>query len=68
MTAVRITVGHLYPDLMSTYGDRGNVETILRRCGWRGIATGEKGSSCATRSAPTCAARACRKTRCWRTS
>jgi len=38
MTGVRITVGHLYPDLMSTYGDRGNVETILRRCGWRGIA------------------------------
>jgi CobQ-like glutamine amidotransferase family enzyme len=39
MTAVRITLGHLYPDLYSTYGDRGNVETIVRRCGWRGIAT-----------------------------
>jgi lipid II isoglutaminyl synthase (glutamine-hydrolysing) len=38
MTAMRITLGHLYPDLMSTYGDRGNVETIVRRCGWRGIA------------------------------
>jgi CobQ-like glutamine amidotransferase family enzyme len=38
VTAMRITLGHLYPDLMSTYGDRGNVETILRRCGWRGIA------------------------------
>jgi lipid II isoglutaminyl synthase (glutamine-hydrolysing) len=38
MTAMRITLGQLYPDLMSTYGDRGNVETILRRCGWRGIA------------------------------
>jgi CobQ-like glutamine amidotransferase family enzyme len=38
MTGIRITVGELYPDLMSTYGDRGNVETILRRCGWRGIA------------------------------
>jgi lipid II isoglutaminyl synthase (glutamine-hydrolysing) len=37
MTAMSITVGHLYPDLMSTYGDHGNVETILRRCGWRGI-------------------------------
>ena len=36
---VRITLGHLYPDLSSTYGDRGNVETIVRRCGWRGIAT-----------------------------
>jgi len=38
MTALRITVGELYPELMSTYGDRGNVETILHRCGWRGIA------------------------------
>jgi CobQ-like glutamine amidotransferase family enzyme len=38
MTGLRITVGELYPDLMSTYGDRGNVETILHRCGWRGIA------------------------------
>jgi CobQ-like glutamine amidotransferase family enzyme len=38
MTAMRITLGHLYPDLMSSYGDRGNVETILSRCGWRGIA------------------------------
>lgn len=36
---VRITLGHLYPDLTCTYGDRGNVETIVRRCGWRGIAT-----------------------------
>jgi CobQ-like glutamine amidotransferase family enzyme len=38
MTGMRITLGHLYPDLMSAYGDHGNVETILRRCGWRGIA------------------------------
>jgi len=37
MTAMRITLGHLYPDLMSTYGDRGNVETIVCRCAWRGI-------------------------------
>lgn len=37
MTTVTITVGCLYPDLMSTYGDRGNVETVVRRCGWRGI-------------------------------
>ncbi len=27
----------LYPDLMSTYGDRGNVLVLLRRCLWRGI-------------------------------
>jgi lipid II isoglutaminyl synthase (glutamine-hydrolysing) len=34
---VKITVGYLYPDIMSTYGDRGNVETVQRRCGWRNI-------------------------------
>jgi lipid II isoglutaminyl synthase (glutamine-hydrolysing) len=35
---MRITLGSLYPDVMSTYGDRGNVATIVRRCEWRGIA------------------------------
>jgi CobQ-like glutamine amidotransferase family enzyme len=34
---MRIRLGYLYPDIMSTYGDRGNVETVLRRCEWRGI-------------------------------
>ncbi len=34
---MRIKLGCLYPDIMSTYGDRGNVMTILRRCEWRGI-------------------------------
>jgi CobQ-like glutamine amidotransferase family enzyme len=28
---------HLYPDLMSVYGDRGNVLTLARRAEWRGI-------------------------------
>jgi lipid II isoglutaminyl synthase (glutamine-hydrolysing) len=37
MTARRITVGYLFPDLMSADGDRGNVQAIVRRCGWRGI-------------------------------
>lgn len=37
MTNLKITIGYLYPDIMSTYGDRGNVETVVRRCGWRGI-------------------------------
>jgi lipid II isoglutaminyl synthase (glutamine-hydrolysing) len=32
---VRIT--HLYPDLMSIYGDRGNVLTLAQRARWRGI-------------------------------
>jgi lipid II isoglutaminyl synthase (glutamine-hydrolysing) len=34
---MKITVGYLYPEIMSTYGDRGNVETVIRRCGWRSI-------------------------------
>ena len=38
MAGLRITVCCLYPDIMSTYGDRGNLETVLRRCAWRDIA------------------------------
>jgi len=33
---MEIIVGWLYPHLMSTYGDRGNVITIERRAQWRG--------------------------------
>jgi CobQ-like glutamine amidotransferase family enzyme len=32
------TLGWLYPALMSTYGDRGNILVIQRRCAWRDIA------------------------------
>jgi CobQ-like glutamine amidotransferase family enzyme len=28
---------HLYPDLMSVYGDRGNIITLVRRAQWRGF-------------------------------
>jgi CobQ-like glutamine amidotransferase family enzyme len=38
MAGMSIAIGYLYPDIMSTDGDRGNVETILRRCEWRNIA------------------------------
>lgn len=31
-----LTIGWLYPTLMSTYGDRGNVIVIERRSQWRG--------------------------------
>ncbi len=31
-----VNIAWLYPDLMSTYGDRGNV-IVLKRCEWRGI-------------------------------
>ncbi|AFZ32148.1 CobB/CobQ domain protein glutamine amidotransferase [Gloeocapsa sp. PCC 7428] len=31
-----LTIGWLYPTLMSTYGDRGNVICLQKRCEWRG--------------------------------
>jgi lipid II isoglutaminyl synthase (glutamine-hydrolysing) len=34
---MKIAIGWLYPTLMSTYGDRGNVICLQRRCQWRGI-------------------------------
>ena len=33
----RLRIVHLYPDLMSVYGDRGNVLALSRRAAWRGI-------------------------------
>jgi CobQ-like glutamine amidotransferase family enzyme len=32
-----LNIGWLYPDLMSTYGDRGNIIALTKRCEWRGI-------------------------------
>jgi CobQ-like glutamine amidotransferase family enzyme len=32
-----LKIAWLYPDLMSTYGDRGNVIVLKQRCVWRGI-------------------------------
>ena len=34
---MELKIGWLYPNLMSTYGDRGNVICLQRRCQWRGI-------------------------------
>lgn len=33
----KLILGWLYPDLMSTYGDRGNVIVLKKRCEWRDI-------------------------------
>lgn len=33
----KLVIAWLYPDLMSTYGDRGNVICLSKRCQWRGI-------------------------------
>ncbi|MBI4096970.1 MAG: type 1 glutamine amidotransferase [Candidatus Levybacteria bacterium] len=32
-----LNIGWLYPDLMSTYGDRGNIIVLQKRCEWRDI-------------------------------
>lgn len=32
-----LNIGWLYPDLMSTYGDRGNITVLKKRCQWREI-------------------------------
>jgi lipid II isoglutaminyl synthase (glutamine-hydrolysing) len=34
---MKLVIGYLYPSVMSQYGDRGNVLTIVNRCRWRGI-------------------------------
>ena len=36
-TDMKITIGHLYPDLLNLYGDRGNIACMMKRCQWRGI-------------------------------
>lgn len=33
-----LTLGHLYPDQLNLYGDRGNILTLRQRCERRGIA------------------------------
>lgn len=32
-----LIIGWLYPELMSTYGDRGNIIALTKRCEWRNI-------------------------------
>jgi CobQ-like glutamine amidotransferase family enzyme len=33
---VRIVVGHLFPDYLNIYADRGNIAVLTRRAAWRG--------------------------------
>jgi lipid II isoglutaminyl synthase (glutamine-hydrolysing) len=33
---VRIVVGHLFPDYLNIYADRGNIAVLARRADWRG--------------------------------
>lgn len=34
---MKLTILHLYPDLLNLYGDRGNIECLRKRLIWRGI-------------------------------
>jgi lipid II isoglutaminyl synthase (glutamine-hydrolysing) len=34
---VKIVVGHLYPDYLNIYADRGNMAVLERRAAWRGV-------------------------------
>src|SRR5262249_60779468 len=33
---MKIRVGHLYPDYLNIYADRGNIAVFARRAAWRG--------------------------------
>jgi CobQ-like glutamine amidotransferase family enzyme len=33
---LKIVVGHLYPEYLNIYADRGNIAVLARRAGWRG--------------------------------
>ncbi len=46
----KLTIAWLYPDLMSTYGDRGNIIVLQKRCEWRGIETQVKHVTLETRA------------------
>lgn len=34
---LKLSIAHLYPEMLNIYGDYGNVLTIKRRCEWRNI-------------------------------
>lgn len=34
---MKLTIGHLYPDLLNLYGDRGNIQCMRKRLEWRGF-------------------------------
>ncbi len=37
MEKLSLTIGWLYPELMSTYGDRGNIQVLSKKCVWSNI-------------------------------
>ncbi len=49
-----LVIVHLYPDLLRTYGDRGNVIALQRHGEWRGLAVEVRGVSCGERLPRRC--------------
>jgi CobQ-like glutamine amidotransferase family enzyme len=49
---MRIVVGHLYPDYLNIYADRGNIAVLERRAAWRGIAFDYRALSLGDRLVP----------------
>jgi len=45
----KLVIGWLYPELLNLYGDRGNIECLVKRCEWRGIKVEVKEISISTR-------------------
>jgi CobQ-like glutamine amidotransferase family enzyme len=37
VNGLRVVVGHLYPDYLNIYADRGNMAVLARRAAWRGV-------------------------------
>lgn len=48
---MKLIIGWLYPELMSTYGDRGNIIVLTKRCEWRKIKVDIKTIDFKTKSA-----------------
>jgi len=49
---VRIRVGHLYPDYLNIYADRGNIAVLSQRAAWRGHDLGVESISMGDRLDP----------------
>ena len=49
---MKLTLVHLYPDLMNVYGDRGNIITLERRAAWRGVEVQVRGCTLGERFDP----------------
>lgn len=46
MGEFKITIVHLFPDLLNLYGDKGNIEALRKRLVWRGIDAEVKECTC----------------------